>query len=41
MTTYSPPKLSTGLFAARAIESDPCIIGASTHLLMVARRPTT
>lgn len=28
------------LLAARAIESDPSIIGASTHLLMVAQRPT-
>jgi SAM-dependent methyltransferase len=26
-------------FAARAIESEPSLIGASTHLLMVARRP--
>lgn len=28
------------LFAARAVESEPSLIGASTHLLMVARRPT-
>jgi ubiquinone/menaquinone biosynthesis C-methylase UbiE len=28
------------LFAARAIDSEPCMIGASTHLLMVAQRPT-
>jgi ubiquinone/menaquinone biosynthesis C-methylase UbiE len=29
------------LFAARAVESDPSLIGASTHLLMVTRRPTS
>lgn len=28
------------LFTARALESEPSLIGASTHLLMVARRPT-
>jgi SAM-dependent methyltransferase len=29
------------LFAARATESEPSLVGASGHLLMVARRPTT
>src|SRR5262245_18696636 len=29
------------LFAARAAESEPSLIGASAHLLMVARRPET
>lgn len=29
------------LFAARAIEDEPCLIGASTHLLMVAQRPAS
>lgn len=29
------------LFAARAVEHEPSLIGASTHLLMVARRPPT
>ncbi|MGH9185165.1 MAG: class I SAM-dependent methyltransferase [Acidimicrobiales bacterium] len=29
------------LFAARAIEDEPSLIGASTHLLMVARRPAS
>lgn len=29
----------TILFAARAIEAEPSLLGASTHLLMVAKRP--
>ena len=29
------------LFAARATEAEPSLIGASTHLLMVAKRPQT
>jgi SAM-dependent methyltransferase len=29
------------LFAARAVEHEPTLIGASAHLLMVARRPPT
>ena len=27
------------LFAARAVEDEPSVVGASGHLLMVARRP--
>jgi SAM-dependent methyltransferase len=27
------------LFAARSVESEPCVVGASAHLLMVAWRP--
>ncbi|MEZ5410276.1 MAG: hypothetical protein R2761_19755 [Acidimicrobiales bacterium] len=27
------------LFAARAIETEPSLLGASPHLLMVAQRP--
>jgi hypothetical protein len=27
------------LFAARAVENEPSVVGASGHLLMVARRP--
>lgn len=29
------------LFAAQAVESEPSLIGASAHLLMVTQRPTT
>src|SRR5215510_1153568 len=29
------------LFAARAVESEPSLVGASAHLLMVARRPAS
>ena len=29
------------LFAARAVESEPSLLGASTHLLMVAQRPAS
>lgn len=35
-----PTDRETILFAARAMESEPSLIGASTHLLMVARRPS-
>jgi hypothetical protein len=34
-----PDIRETICFAARAMESEPSLIGASTHLLMVARRP--
>jgi SAM-dependent methyltransferase len=34
-----PDVKETICFAARATESEPSLIGASTHLLMVARRP--
>jgi SAM-dependent methyltransferase len=36
-----PARRDTILFATRATESDPSLIGASAHLLMVAQRPTT
>jgi SAM-dependent methyltransferase len=35
-----PESRAAILATARAVESDPSLIGASTHLLMVARRPT-
>ena len=36
-----PVQRETILFAARTIESEPSLIGASPHLLMVTKRPST
>jgi SAM-dependent methyltransferase len=37
---WDDPKVREGVeFAARAVEAEPSLLGASTHLLMVARRP--
>jgi SAM-dependent methyltransferase len=39
---WDDPESQAAIFsAARAVESEPSLIGASTHLLMVARRPTS
>ena len=35
-----PDRRDAILFAARAVESEPSLLGASAHLLMVATRPT-
>jgi hypothetical protein len=37
---WDNPRIQEGiLFSARVVESEPSLLGASTHLLMVARRP--